>query len=570
MPFDIRSLWDVLLVLALAIAIAPWFGSYLGRVYMNRPVFGDVVFTPIESAVYRLLGTSPRHSMKAREYMLALLLVNGGMLAFMFFWFFYQSQTPLNPLGIPNMGWDLAFHSASSFTTNTNFTHFTNESQMSLGSLTVAWPLALFLSPATGLSVFAAMVRGFVRKDGTLGNFYVDMTRSLTRLLLPLAVLGALVFVLLGVPETFTAYVTAHPLTGGTQTIYLGPVASFQSISLLGSNGGGFYSANMASPIANPSAISNLWGVGLMLVFPFSAPFAFGEIVRRKNEAWPYVGTILIILAVALALFIAFQAATNPALSTVVGLGPQTNGYPVGEETRFSLPEASLFQVVSVYSNVGANNLMIGSVSPIAQLVLLFGMFTQSTPGGVGTGFGMLLLFAILGIFVGGLMVGRTPEYLGKKIGTSQVKWAAMALLIHPASILLPFVVAVAGGFVVVDASTIGATSHNFTSVLYEFTSESANNGSALSTGAFNDTTLFFNVAGALVMLVGRYLPIWAMLKVADLFSHQEALPAGVGTMRTASSTFTIYLTLFLIVTTGLLFLPVMAMGPFAQIFGGM
>lgn len=569
MAFDIQSLWDVLLVLGLALAIAPWFGSYLGRVYMNRPVFGDAIFTPIESAVYRLLGTSPRHSMKAREYMLALLLVNGGMLTFMFFWFFYQAQTPLNPLGIPNMGWDLAFHSASSFTTNTNFTHFTNESQVSLGSLTVAWPLALFLSPATGLCVLAAMVRGFVRKDGTLGNFYVDMTRSLTRLLLPLAMLGALVFILLGVPETLTAFVTAHPLTGGTQTIYLGPVASFQSISLLGTNGGGFYSANMASPIANPSAISNLWGVGLMLVFPFSAPFAFAEIVRRKNEAWPYIGTILIILGVALALFIVFQAVTNPALSTVVGLGPQTNEYPIGQETRFSLPEASLFQVVSVYSNVGANNLMIGSTSPIAQLDLLFGMFTQSTPGGVGTGFGMLLLFAVLGIFIAGLMVGRTPEYLGKKIGTSQVKWAAVALISHPAGILLPFVVAIAGNFVVVDASTIGATSHNFTSVLYEFTSESANNGSALSTGAFNDTTLYFNIAGALVMLVGRFVPIWAMLKVADLFSHQDILPAGAGTLRTASGTFTIYLTLFLIITTALMFLPVMAMGPLAQIFGG-
>ncbi|HEY1197872.1 MAG TPA: potassium-transporting ATPase subunit KdpA [Thermoplasmata archaeon] len=569
MAFDIQSLWDVLLVLGLALAIAPWFGSYLGRVYMNRPVFGDAIFTPIESAVYRLLGTSPRHSMKAREYMLALLLVNGGMLTFMFFWFFYQAQTPLNPLGIPNMGWDLAFHSASSFTTNTNFTHFTNESQVSLGSLTVAWPLALFLSPATGLCVLAAMVRGFVRKDGTLGNFYVDMTRSLTRLLLPLAMLGALVFILLGVPETLTAFVTAHPLTGGTQTIYLGPVASFQSISLLGTNGGGFYSANMASPIANPSAISNLWGTGLMLVFPFSAPFAFAEIVRRKNEAWPYIGTILIILGVALALFIVFQAVTNPALSTVAGLGPQTNGYPIGQETRFSLPEASLFQVVSVYCNVGANNLMIGSTSPIAQLDLLFGMFTQSTPGGVGTGFGMLLLFAVLGIFIAGLMVGRTPEYLGKKIGTSQVKWAAVALISHPAGILLPFVVAIAGNFVVVDASTIGATSHNFTSVLYEFTSESANNGSALSTGAFNDTTLYFNIAGALVMLVGRFVPIWAMLKVADLFSHQDILPAGAGTLRTASGTFTIYLTLFLIITTALMFLPVMAMGPLAQIFGG-
>jgi potassium-transporting ATPase potassium-binding subunit len=570
MAFEIQSLWDVILVLALALSIAPWFGSYLGRVYMNRPVFGDVLFTPIESAVYRLLGTSPRHSMKAREYMLALLLVNGGMLAFIFFWLLYQSQAPLNPLGIPNMGWDLAFHSASSFTTNTNFTHFTNESQMSLGSLTVAWPLALFLSPATGLSVLAAMVRGFVRKDGTLGNFYVDMTRSMTRLLLPLAVLGALVFILLGLPETFTAFVTAHPLTGGTQTIYLGPVASYQSITLLGSNGGGFYSANMASPIANPSAFSNLWGVGLMLVFPFSAPFAFAEIVRRKNEAWPYIGTILIILGIALALFIAFQAVTNPALSTVSGLGPQTNGYPVGEETRFSGSEASLFQVVSVFTNTGANNLMIGAISPIGQLVLLFGMFTQSTPGGVGTGFGMLLLFAILGIFVAGLMVGRTPEYLGKKIGTSQVKWAAIALISHPAGILLPFVIAVAGNFVVVDASTIGATSHNFTSVLYEFTSESANNGSALSTGAFNDTTLYFNIAGAVVMLVGRFFPIWAMLKIADLFSHQEVLPAGAGTLRTASGTFTLYLTLFLIITTGLLFLPVIAMGPLAQIWGGM
>ncbi|MGA7475619.1 MAG: potassium-transporting ATPase subunit KdpA [Thermoplasmata archaeon] len=570
MAFDIRSLWDVLVVLALALAIAPWFGSYLGRVYMNRPVFGDRLFTPIESAIYRLLGTSPRRSMRAREYMLALLLVNAGTLLVLFFWFFFQSQLPLNPLGIPNMGWDLAFHSASSFTTNTNFTHFTNESQVSLGSLTVAWPLALFVSPATGLCVLAAMVRGFVRKDGTLGNFYVDMVRSITRLLLPLALVGALVFVLLGVPETLTAFVTAHPLTGGTQTIYLGPVASFQSISLLGSNGGGFYSANMASPIANPSALSNLWGIGLMLVFPFSAPFAFGEIVRRKNEAWPYIGTILIILAVALALFIVFQAATNPALSSVVGLGAQTNGYPVGQETRFSLPESATFQVVSVFANVGANNLQIGSLSPIGQLDLLFGMFTQSTPGGVGTGFGMLLLFAVLGIFVAGLMVGRTPEYLGKKIGTAQVKWAAMALLIHPATILLPFVLAVAGNFVVIDGSSIGATSHTFTSVLYEFTSESANNGSALSTGAFNDSTLFFNVTGALVMLVGRFVPILAMLMVADLFSRQETLPAGVGTLRTASGTFTIYLTLFLIITTALLFLPVMAMGPLAQIFGGM
>jgi potassium-transporting ATPase potassium-binding subunit len=539
-------------------------------VYSNRPAFGDVILAPLERAIYRALGTSPRRSMPAREYMAALLLVNGAMLAFLFWFFFTQATLPLNPTNIPDMSWDLAFHSAASFTTNTDFTHFTNESQISFGAILIAWQLALFLSPATGLAAAAAMIRGFTRKDGTLGNFYVDIVRSLTRVLIPLAVVGALIMVLLGTPETFTAYVVAHPITGGTQTIYLGPIASYQSLSLIGTNGGGYFSANMASPFANPSAVSNLFAVFLMLLIPLSTPFAFAQMVRRRNEAWPYLGTILIILVVALTLFIVFQAATNPALSTVAGLGPQTNGYPVGQETRFSLPEASLFQVVSVYGNVGANNMMIGSVSPVGQMVLLFGMFTQSTPGGEGTGFGMLLLFAVLAIFVGGLMVGRTPEYLGKKIETGHVKWAALALLIHPATIFIPFVVSVLGGFVTLDTSAIGATSHNFTSVLYEFTSESANNGSALSTGQFNDTTPFFNVAGALVMLVGRFVPVWAMLKVGERFARQPTLPPTAGTLRTASGTFTLYLTLFLIITSALLFLPVLALGPLSQILGGM
>ncbi|MCI4343306.1 MAG: potassium-transporting ATPase subunit KdpA [Thermoplasmata archaeon] len=569
MALELQSFWDVVVLLGLALAIAPWFGAYLGRVYMDRPLPGDAVLTRIESGIYRILGTSPRRSMPAREYMLALLLVNGGMLLFLFFFFFDQANLPLNPTLVPNMSWDLAFHSAASFTTNTDFTHFTNESQISFGSIVLAWQLALFLSAATGLAVMAAMIRGFVRKDGTIGNFYVDIVRTIVRVLLPISVVGALVFVLLGVPETWTATVVAHPLTGGTQTIYLGPVASYNAITLLGTNGGGWYSANMASPLANPSAVSDLFAIFIMLLIPFAAPFAFAQIIRRRGEAWPFVGTVLIVLVIAFGLFVAFQAVNNPALASVSGLGPQTNGYPVGQETRFSLPEASLFQVVSVYGNVGANNMAIGSISPVSQMVLLFGMFTQSTPGGEGTGFAMLLMFAVLAIFVGGLMVGRTPEYLGKKIETAHIKWAALALLIHPATILLPFVVAVAGGYVQIDGATLPATAHNFTSVLYEFTSESANNGSALSTSAFNDTTPFFNVTGALVMLIGRFVPIWAMLKVGDLFSKQEALPPSTGTLRTASGTFTIYLTLFLIITSALLFLPVLAMGPLAQIVGG-
>ena len=313
---DLRSLWDIVVLLAIALAAAPFFGEYLGKVYTNRPMLGDVVLAPLERGIYRLLGTSPRKSMPARECMAALLLVNGAVLAYLFWYFFLQAGLPYDPTGVPNMSWDLALHSASSFTTNTDFTHFTNESQISFGALILGWQLALFVSAATGLAVFAAMVRGFIRKDGTLGNYYVDMVRTMTRVLIPLAVIGALVMVLLGVPETLTATVIAHPITGGTQTIYLGPVASYQSISLIGTNGGGWYSANMASPFANPSAVSDLFAVFLMLLIPLSTPFAFAQIIRRRNEAWPYLGTILIVLMVALTLFIVYQAASNPALAS--------------------------------------------------------------------------------------------------------------------------------------------------------------------------------------------------------------------------------------------------------------
>jgi potassium-transporting ATPase potassium-binding subunit len=566
---DLAPFWDVIVLLALVLCLAPWFGAYLGKIYLNRPTTGDVLLIPIESAIYRLLGTSPQRSMRAREYLYTVFWVNGATLLFLFLFFLFQGALPMDATRAPGMTWDLAFHSAASFTTNTDFTHFTNESQLSLGSLVIAWPLALFVSAATGLSVAAAMVRGFVRKDGTLGNFYVDLVRTVTRLLLPLAVVFALILVALGVPETFANTVTAHTLAGGPQTIILGPVASYTSITLLGTNGGGFYSANAASALANPSAVSDLFETFIMLLIPFSTPFAFGQIVRRRGEAWPYLGTILIVFVIAYGVFVAVQAVTNPALAGLSGVSPSTNGYPVGQDTRFGLADGSLFQVVSVYSNVGANNMQIGALSPVAQLVLMFGMFTQSTPGGEGTGFGTLLLFAILGIFVGGLMVGRTPEYLGKKIGTGQVKWAALALLSHPAAILVPAVIAVAGGFVQVSSGSLPASAHTFTSVLYEFTSESANNGSALAAANFTDSTPFFNIAGAIVMMFGRYVPILAMLVVAGMFSEQGFLPPGPGTLKTASATFTIYITLFLVVVTTLLFLPVIALGPLAQIVGG-
>ena len=568
--FDLLSLWSVVVVFGIVLALAPYLGSYFARVFLNRPAFGDAFWSPIERAAYRLMGTDPRRSMRAGEYFLAVVLVNGIVWLWLYGWFSFQSSLPLNPLGIPPMTQDLAFHSASSFTTNTDFVHFVAESQSSEGVLLFGVQLALFTSAATGLSVVVAFVRGFVRKDGRLGNYYVDLVRAVTRILLPLSLLASLVLVLAGVPQTLHSSVTFPTLTGGSQTVIVGPVATFQSISLVGSNGGGWYTSNMAAPYANPSELTDLFGIGLMLLLPLSAPFAFAQLVRRPGEGYPYLGTTLAVLFIAVVLFLLFQSGGNPDLAAVAGTTPGPNGYAVGQETRFSLGSASAFQVVSVYANVGASNMALGSLTPGAQLSLLFGMFTQATPGGVGTGFGTLLIYAILAVFVGGLMVGRTPEYLGKKIGQSQVRWAAAVLLLHPMLILVPLAVAVLGGFDPLTAGTnagaasrVPIESHNFTVALYEFTSESANNGSAM--GPIHDTTLFFNLAGGLVMLLGRFLPILAMLKIGGLFAEQEVLPPGPGTLKTRSLTFTLYLFFFVVVMTGLLFLPVLALGPLSQ-----
>ena len=565
----VGSYLDVAIVFGLVLAIAPFLGTFMGRVFMNRPTFGEGVFGPIERAIYRLLGVNPRHSMRVREYAVAFLVSNAALVLWIWLLLIFQAKFPWGATpGIPGMSWDLAFHTASSFSTNTDFTHFVTESQVTQGGLLLGLQVAMFLSAGAGLAILAAFVRGFVRKDGTIGNYFVDITRCVVRVLAPLSVLGAVVLVFLGLPETFATSVSVHTLLGTTQQIPLGPVSSWQSIMLLGSNGGGIFGANSTHPFENPSALSNLFEVALMMLIPFSSPFAFASAVRRKGEAYPYLGTILIVFFVAYILLIIGQVLANPELSPIAALS-QNSFYTAGQETRFTLPEGALFQTVSVYSNVGANNMAIGALAPYGQMAMLFGMFTQATPGGVGTGMGYLLSNAMIAIFVGGLMVGRTPEYLGKKIGRQQVGWAASLLLIHPVLIFVPLVATLLGGFAVLPTTGVGASAHTFTSLLYEFTSEAANNGSAMGSVYVNDTTMWFNVVGALVMLVGRFFPMVAMLMISHHFAVQSPLPPGPGTLQTQSLTFTIYLTLFLINLTALLFLPALALGPLTQIGAG-
>ena len=555
--YAFAALAEVGLTLLLALAIAVPLGRYMARVFGGRPTFLDPVLLPIERGIYRLLGVNPRRSMGWKEYATCLLVVNAAAWAFVLVLLLAQHGLPGNDWGAPNMEWTLAVHTSSSFLTNTDYQHYVGESQISLLTALVGLQMLMFLSAASGLSVAVGFTRGFVRKDGALGNFWSDLTRSVVWVLLPLSLVFGALFALAGVPQTLHQSATVPLLGGGTATIPVGPIASWNGIELVGSNGGGYFGANFAHPLQNPSAATNFLAVLAMLSIPFATPVLFGQMIRRPGEGWPLLATVLVIFLTALVLFSYFQGSNGYLGGLPIN---QPAGYPVGAETRFTPLENDLFQVSSVYGNVGATSMSLGSVTPGAQMVLLWGMFLQSAPGGVGTGFGMLLLEALLAIFVGGLMVGRTPEYIGKKLNRDTIKWAAIAILSHPFAILIPLAVAYLAGF---GSAAGGTRPHAFTVILYELASESANNGSAM--GPINDATPFFNLVGAAVMLFGRYAPIIAMLASAGALARQSPVPPGLGTLKTDSPTFTAYLILFILIVTGLLFLPVLALGPFAQ-----
>jgi K+-transporting ATPase ATPase A chain len=550
------SLVDILFTLGLGLLLARWLGIYMAKVFSDRPTVIDPVADPVDRFVYRVLGVDPRRQMGWKEYAGALILVNAVALVFVFLLLFDQASLPLNFWHAPGMTWELAFHTASSFTTNTDYQHYAPELQASLLSSVLGLQVLMFLSAASGMVVLVAFIRGFLRKDGTVGNFWADLVRSLTRVIVPISVIGALVLLFAGVPETLAQSAQHALLGGGYEAIPTGPVATWDSIEMLGTNGGGYFAANAGAPLQNPSAFTNMILIVLMMLLTFSPPFLFGRMVKRSNEAYPHIGAILIIFVTALLLLFYFEGGNS--FLNAAGVS-QSGGYFVGAESRFSLSESVLFQGISIYGNVGATSMSLGSLTPGAQSVLLWGMFLQCAPGGAGTGFGTLLINALLAIFVGGLMVGRTPEYLGKKIGPAQIKWAIIQLLAHPLAILVPLAVAAATGL---EQVASGPGSQGFTVVMYEFVSESANNGSGM--GPITDATPFFNIVGALIMLVGRFIPIICMLAIGGALARQPSLPLSPGTLKTSSATFTLYLVGFVLIVTGLLFLPILAMGPFS------
>ena len=535
--FVVAVVWGTVIVLS-------WFlSSYLLGVFTGRKSRLDRILVPVENFIYLLAGIDSSKNMGWKEYFKALLYLNAGEAILAFFILMFQQSLPLNPMHYSGMSWSLALNTVLSFSSNTNLQHYNGELTLSYLSQMSAIQFLQFTSAATGLAVGVAVIRGFAGKARTIGNFYYDYVRSLTRVLLPLAFIATIILIFMGVPQALSGYPTVSTLQkGATEILYKGPIASLVSIMQLGTNGGGYFGANSAYPLQNPSQLSDLFEIGMMMFIPTSLLFLFGRMVGDNRE-----GRTLFLAAYAIYgidLLIAFMS------TTVIGRGL---------EVRIGGVASTLWTVTTTAFTTGSLNASLSGFNPVVILTAFFGMLIQAAPGGVGVGAMYLIMYVIVTIFLVGLMAGRTPEYLGVKIEGSDVKLAVAAFLTHPIIILVPTVVAFAIG----AESTVGlaANATGFTRIFYEFTSAAANNGSDYLGAAGN--TVFFNVATGIVMWVGRFLPILFMLAIADgVSTRKRSQKQG---LKTGSISFVVILVFSIFILTVLTFFPFLVLGPVLQ-----
>src|SRR5881409_2797358 len=552
------------MILVVAILSGRFLAPYITRVFSRSPSRLDKVLNPIEKGIYRLISVDPARGMGWKEYFLAALVVNIFQMAIAFIIFAFQGVLPLNPQGFPGLSWDLAFMQVISFGTNTNLQHYNGEGNciqlpncaaltpgvpgLSYLSEMMAVQFLQFTSAATGICVAVAMIRGFVAHSKDLGNFYVDFTRSLTRILFPLCFVASLVFVGLGVPQTLTGYHIVSSVEGATtratQTILVGPVASLVSIMQLGTNGGGYYGANSAYPFQNPNPESDIFQIFLMLLIPTALCFVYGQMLGKKREARPILWGAYSLFAIDLLL--AFIP--NYTLSR-------------GMEARFGGFFSTFWTVVTTAVTTGSVNSSLFGNHPLVILSAFMGMLIQSSPGGKGVGVMYMVMYVVITVFIVGLMSGRTPEYLGMKINARDVKLVMITFLVHPVIILVPTVLAYATG--AASAVRVSTGSTGFTRIFYEFTSAASNNGSDFL-GATGNTP-FFNISTALVMLSGRFIPIGLLLALAGSMMNRRRT-SEIG-LRTDSATFTIVLVGSILLLVVLTFFPFLALGPILEFF---
>ncbi|MFB9276995.1 potassium-transporting ATPase subunit KdpA [Cohnella cellulosilytica] len=545
---------SIVTTLLLAGLLARPAGLYLVKAFGAEPTGLDRWFGPAEKLLYRVGGVR-QESQTWKKYAASALIVNGAMILLVYVVFRTQSGLPLNPGGIGSMEPTLAFHTAVSFMTNTNLQHYGGESGLSYLSQMIGIVFMMFTASGTGLAVVMAFMRALSGRP--IGSFHVDLIRSVTRVLLPISIAAAVIFVALGVPQTLEPAAAAQTLQGGEQAIARGPMASFLSIKELGNNGGGFMGVNSAHPFENPGAISNLLQIVLMLLLPTSLPFAYGRMVGNAKQGRVLFASMAILFIAMLGISLAAEHAGNPALNAL-GL-QQGQGSMEGKETRFGIAQSALYSVVTTASETGAVNAMHDSLTPIGGLATIANMMLNTVFGGVGAGFMNVLMYAMIGVFLSGLMVGRTPEFLGKKLEGKEMKLIALTLLVPPFLILVPTAVAL----IAYPGTLSNPGFHGLTQALYEYTSSASNNGSGFE--GLDDNTPFWNISTGLVMYVGRYFPIVTLLAVAGSLGAKKPVPETSGTFRTDTGLFAAVLLGAVLIVGALTFFPSLVLGPIAE-----
>jgi K+-transporting ATPase ATPase A chain len=564
--------WMQLIVLIALLAIStPLLGNYMARVYTDGKSVGWRVFHPIERLIYRVGGIDEEGEQRWQTYALSLLAFSFVSVVILYAQLRLQNHLPFNPDHQKAPGSALSLNTSVSFLTNTNWQNYSGESTMSHLSQMAGLAFHNFVSAACGAAVAVALIRGLVRRRGhTIGNFWVDLVRTCTRILLPLAFVFALVFVSQGVVQNFHAAKQVTTVSGQTQTIPGGPVASQESIKEIGENGGGFLNANSAHPFENPNPITNMLEIWALLAIPFAFPWMFGKMVGDVKQGLAVLSAMFVLwLAIALVAMV-FETGGNNKLDAYkvsqTATATQSGGNQEGKEVRFGPAASGLFAASTTGTSTGAINSQHDSYTPIGGAAPLVNMMLgEVDPGGTGSGLYGMLLFALLSVFIAGLMVGRTPEYLGKKIQAAEMKLVVLYILFVPVVVL-----AFSAASVVMKPalhSLANSGPHGLTEMTYAFTSQGNNNGSAF--GGLTGDTNWFNITGAISMLVGRFLLMIPVLAIAGSLVRKPTVPVSAGTFPTNTGLFATLLTGVVVIVVGLTYFPVVALGPVVEHLAG-
>jgi K+-transporting ATPase ATPase A chain len=552
---------QILLFCAVVVALVKPLGWYMTRVFGGERTVLSPVLRPVEIGLYRLAGVDEKREQHWLTYAVAMLLFNATGFLTLYALMRLQAGLPFNPLGMSAVPEDLAFNTAVSFMTNTNWQNYGGETTMSYLVQMLGLTTQNFVSAATGIALALALIRGFARASAqTVGNFWVDLTRCTLYILLPICIVFTLFLVGQGMPQTLGASVDATTLEGAKQTIAVGPVASQVAIKMLGTNGGGFFNVNAAHPFENPTPLSNL--VQMVSIFALGAALTnvFGRMIGNERQGWAILAAMGVLFIAGVTVAYWAEAVGNDAF-TALGL---TGGNMEGKEVRFGIVASALFAVATTAASCGAVNAMHDSFTALGGMIPLINMqLGEIIVGGVGAGLYGMLIFVIISMFIAGLMVGRTPEYVGKKIEAREVKMAMLAILILPL-MYLGFT-AIATVLPSAVASVANAGPHGFSEILYLYTSSTANNGSAF--GGITGNTPFYNVTGGIAMLVGRFFVIIPALAIAGSLAAKKTVPASAGTFPTTGGLFVGLLVGVIVIVGGLTFFPALALGPVVEHF---